>query len=197
MNTLTLQYQRNMADENGVVYALYPIPAVDSNGNCCTYRSFKINPIPFDGYITVKLGNDYMFNIQVCGGISKILRNNDYASFGTGAYVMIPLDNNSIQNTVITADVKFTKDKQCAATKNWNINAYSKGYRVMDSNGKAIWGPKSPPHCVAMSWNINNMDNIDYKRTIQCNCPFPTEPPPYPKPSSLNDYYSSSHVGVL
>lgn len=180
--------------------AVYPIPEFDSKGNCYSYRSFTIHPIPFDSYITVKLSNDYLFNLQVCdSGIVGIQINNEYVSFGSGACIMVPYLNNSIQDTIITADVKFTKDEQCAATKNWSVIAYSKGYRVMDSNGKVIWGPANPPHCVEASWNVidGNVIYFNDMDTIPCNCPVPTEPRPYPKSSSLNDYYSSAHVGIL
>jgi hypothetical protein len=193
MSTITLEL-------NEKEMAIYPIPQFDSNGNCYSYRSFTIHPRPFNSYITVKLSSDYSFNLQVCdSGIVRIQINNEYVSFGSGAYLMIPYVNNSIQDTIITADVKFTKDEQCAATKNWSVNAYSNGYRVMGPNGTAIWGPANPPHCVEASWtdidgNITDFEDYD---TIPCYCPVPTEPPPYPKSSSLNDYYSSAHVGVL
>ena len=83
----------------------------------------------------------FSFNLQVCdGGIVRIQRNNEYVSFGSGAYIFVPFLHNSIQNTVITADVTFTNSKPCVATKNWNINAYSISYRVLDPNGKEIWG---------------------------------------------------------
>jgi|694.fasta_scaffold61203_4 hypothetical protein len=199
MSTITLEREKVRTDQY-LDLARYPIPEFDSNGNCYSYRSFTINPIPFDSYITVKLSSDYSFHLQVCdSGIVRIQINNEYVSFGSGACIMIPYLHNSIQNTIITADVKFTKDKQCAATKNWNVNEYSKGYRVMDSNGKVLWGPANPPHCVAATWtdidgNITDFEDYD---TIPCNCLVPTEPPPYPKPSSLNYYYSSAHVGVL
>ena len=187
------------------MYAGYRIPSSD-NGNCYSYRSFKINPIPFDGYITIKFEDHFMFNIQVCdSGIARIQSNNQYASFGAwyGAHIIIPVAQNPIETIVITADVKITQPP-CVSTKGWNINAYNVGYRVIGPNGKAIWGPANPPHCSKLSWYKNSIDNtdnddktgIDTTQTIPCYCPIPIEPSPYPKPSSLN-YYSSGHVGVL
>ena len=199
MSTIILEREKIRTDKY-LELASYPIPEFDSNGNCYSYRSFTINPIPFDSYIMVKLSSDFFFYVQVCdGGIVRIQRNNEYVSFGSGACIMVPYLNNSIQNTVITADVTFTNSKPCIATKSWNINGYSISYRVLDPNGKAIWGPANYPHCVAMNWtDIDGMPtDIDDKQTIPCHCPVPSVPPPFPKPGSLNDYYSSAHVGVL
>jgi len=199
MSTIILEREKDKTDQY-LNFARYPIPEFDSNGNCYSYRSFTINPIPFDSYITVKLSSDFFFNLQVCdSGIVRIQINNEYVSFGSGACLMVPYLNNSIQNTVITADFAFTNSKQCVATKIWNINAYSKGYRVMDSNGKVIWGSGNYPHCVAAHWIDIDGNTTDFNdtETIPCNCPVPTEPRPYPKSYSLNDYYYSAHVGVL
>jgi hypothetical protein len=68
-----------------------------------------------------------------------------------------------------TAEVKFTKDEQCTATKIWNVNAYSKGYRVMDSNSKVIWGPANPPHCLAAHWIDVDRNVTDLITLFQVN----------------------------
>jgi hypothetical protein len=197
----------NFIDERGVVYAGYKIPSIE-NGNCYSYLSFNINPIPFDSYITIKFENDFMFNIQVCdSGIARLRTinqyDNPYLSFGAwyGAHIIIPVLHNPIESIVITAEVHITQPP-CVPTKGWQVTGYSKGYRVMDPNGKIIWGSANPPHCETISSyktrldNTHNNDESAAFENIPCHCPVPTEPSPFPKSASLN-YYSTSHVGVL
>lgn len=57
MSSITLEHDN--IDKDSLIYARYSIPEFDSNGNCYSYRSFTINPIPFERYIIVTLSSDF------------------------------------------------------------------------------------------------------------------------------------------
>ena len=76
---------------------IYPIPEFDSKKviviliEVLQFIQYHLTPI-----LQWKLSSDYSFNLQVCdSGIVRIQINNEYVSFGSGAYLMIPYVNNS------------------------------------------------------------------------------------------------------